>query len=104
MNTTPNPDDLPKKSDPGFAALIPPDPLMQGPWHGSVLYALSQPDALAAFTAETGVAVPRSRTPLDALIDDATGRHRAFVLAFLKWHNDAIWGDVRLDHTGAVAG
>ena len=90
------------ESDPEINALVPADPLMAWPWRGSVDYALSQPDALAAFTAATGVAVPRSRTPLDAMIDASTGRDRAFVLAFLKWHNDTVWGDARLDHTGAV--
>ena len=88
--------------DPEFDALVPADPLMVWSWHGSVNFALSQPDAMEAFAAATGVAVPRNGYTFGGLVYDATGRHRPFVLAFLKWHNDAVWGDVRLDHTGAV--
>ena len=90
--------------DPEFDALVLADPLMMWSWHGSVDFALSQPDAMEAFTAATGVAVPRHGYTFGGLVYDATGRDRAFVLAFLKCHNDAVWEDVRTDHTGGVAG
>jgi len=90
--------------DPEFDALVLADPLMMWSWHGSVDFALPQPDAMEAFIPGTGVAVPRHGYTFGGLVYDATGRDRAFVLAFLKCHNDAVWEDVRTDHTGGVAG
>lgn len=88
--------------DPEFDALVPADPLMVWAWHGSVDFTLSQPDAMAEFQNGTAATAPRTVYTFARLAHESTGRNRPFVLAFLRWHNDTVWGDVRTDHTGAV--
>ena len=35
-----------------------------------------------------------ARTPLDQMIDDATGANAAIVSKFVSWFNENIWGDI----------
>jgi hypothetical protein len=73
--------------------LIPDDPLIAAAWVGSLQYALSQPDVFAEFRAQTGNTYSPGTSPIDKMIDDATGRGFAFLRAFAKWHNEMIWGE-----------
>lgn len=82
----------PATDDNPLADLMP--PIMAPMWLGSLQYALSQDDFLAAFRAETGNQWTPPRNPLDTMIDAATGAERDFFRAFAKWHNVNIWGEV----------
>lgn len=84
--------DLPRTDDSPLADLIP--PLMAPAWYGSLRFALGRDDIMAAFREATGNQWKPARTPLDSMIDDATGASLAFIRAFAKWHNENIWGEV----------
>jgi hypothetical protein len=47
-----------------------------------------------AFRADTGMQWTPGRTPLERLIDEATGADTAFLEAFAAWMNREIWGAV----------
>lgn len=76
-----------------LADLMPVHPLMASAWIGSVRYALTRADVLAAFRKETGNQWRPGRSPMDAMIDQATGAELDFIRAFAKWHNETIWGE-----------
>lgn len=74
--------------------LAPTDPLMHGAWVGGLHHALGNPEILAAFRAETGNRWTPGRTPIETMIDEATGADRAFIMAFARWFNEHAWGEV----------
>lgn len=76
-----------------FADLEPTDPLMAWPWYGLLRFCLSQPDCVAQFRADTGETWEPGRTPLDRMVDTATGREAAFLQAFATWMNQTQWGE-----------
>ncbi len=75
------------------ADLMPKSDFMASAWIGSVRYALTREDVVAAFRKETGNQWRPGRTPLDAMIDQAAGAALDFIRAFAKWHNENIWGE-----------
>lgn len=61
-------------------------------WRGYVEWAFKQPEAQEAFTAETGLLWPAAATsPLDQMIDEATGATDKTVEAFVLWASRQ-WG------------
>src|SRR5947208_188021 len=77
----------------GLEGLMPEDPIMAGAWVGSLRYALGRADVRAAFRADTGIARAPGKTPVDRMIDEATGADFAFVKAFARWHSQNIRGE-----------
>lgn len=75
-----------------IAHLIPSDPLMALAWRDALAWAASEPEAIAAFTEATGVRWTPAPTPLDRMIDDATGANEAVFVRFVEWFNDIVWG------------
>ena len=67
--------------------------LMREAWLGSVNWAIGEPEILAAFRAETSCTWEPGRTPIERMVDDATGRGRDFIRQFMTWHNRAVWGE-----------
>lgn len=66
---------------------------MMPAWLGSLSFAIGQEDMLAAFRAHTGMQWVPPRNGLDRMIDAATGNDgKVFVEAFIKWHNECVWG------------
>jgi len=61
-------------------------------WLGSIRFALGKPEIMQAFTEDTGVAWVPARSPIDKLIDEATGADVNFLKAFIRWHNKHVWG------------
>jgi hypothetical protein len=72
---------------------LPDNPVMAYMWVGCLQWAMKQPGCLEEFRADTGFTWTPGRTPLDRMIDDATGMPRAFLDAFLPWFNEHVWGD-----------
>jgi hypothetical protein len=72
---------------------IPTAPLMAQAWDDCLHYTSSDPEALAAFHADTGSTFTLGRTPIDRMIDKATGRERAFVEQYLTWLTENVWGE-----------
>lgn len=73
--------------------LMPRHPLFVASWVGSLRYALSREDVMVAFREQTGNRWQPGRTPIDQMIDQATGTDLVFIRAFAKWHNEHIWGE-----------
>ena len=72
-------------------------PAMEGymtlAWAGALLAAIETPAVLAQYREDTGDHWQPGRTPIDRMVDDATGREWMFVEAFTKWFNANVWGD-----------
>jgi hypothetical protein len=49
---------------------------MVGAWVSCLLFTMKQPDALAAFQADTGNTFTPGATPMERMIDEATGHER----------------------------
>lgn len=70
----------------------PTDPLMQLAWRDFISWAFDQPQIRQDFEQATGQrSLPPARTPLDLMVDDATGAHSAYAEAFIKWATEAMW-------------
>lgn len=76
-----------------FADLEPTEPLMAWPWYGLLRFCLGEPALGAQFRADTGETWEPGRTPLDQMIDTATGAEVAFFQAFARWMNETQWGE-----------
>lgn len=81
-----------------LADLMPSDPLMIAPWLGCLEWAMSRTDFLEAFHEDTGNQWKRTpaKSPLERMIDEATGANLAYLRAFIQWHNENLWGDLDL--------
>ena len=65
-------------------------------WRDFVAFAWGEPGMREAFTAATGIAImPAARTPIDAMIDVASGSQAKTMAAFIEWVTRAHWG---IDH------
>ena len=67
---------------------------MRDAWLSCLDWALGHPEAIAAFRQDTGILWSPGTTPLDRLIDEATGADWGFVEAFVRWANVNIWGPI----------
>lgn len=68
---------------------------MAGAWLGCVVFASRQPDLVAQFVEDTGLRVDGAgRSPIDRLIDAATGRDDHLVTQFVEWVNRNVWGEM----------
>lgn len=61
-------------------------------WVDCLRWASSSPEIIERFQKETGVRVRPIRSPLDAMIDNATGYNRDCFEKFVAWFNENIWG------------
>lgn len=72
-------------------------PLMAGAYMGLLQFLITQPEAREAFKADTGMDVTRALgfgvSPLDRMVDKATGHDKAVVAAFADWVTETQWGD-----------
>lgn len=68
--------------------------IMQLAWRDCLLWSVTSkdPDFLAIFRTENGLP-PSPRTPLDAMIDDATGVMDGVGEKYIEWFNKNVWGD-----------
>ena len=68
------------------------DLLMIGAWLSCIHWGLGDSDIRSRFEADTGQRWTAPTTPLDRLIDEATGRADGYVLAFAEWITANVWG------------
>ena len=73
---------------------MPCDPLMRMAWVPALSAALGNAEILAAFRADTGERWQPGASPLERMIDDATGAGDAFMSRFVDWFNANVWGDL----------
>lgn len=69
-------------------------PLMEDAWKGLVRYCAGQPEAIEAFARDTGRDLSKimPRSPLEAIIDQATGHQSEVFVAFCDWVTETLWG------------
>lgn len=82
------------QTDNPFRELIPPDPLMAAAWYSAVQAAVQHQPFIDAFKAETGLSWSAARSPIEQIIDEATGADIARTVAFVRWFNKNVWGDI----------
>ena len=63
-------------------------------WRDCVVWAIGEPEIVAAFRRDTGNTWAPGRSGLERMIDAATGVDRDFVEAFIRWANVNIWGPI----------
>jgi hypothetical protein len=54
--------------------------------------AIEEPVIIKAFSAETGYMWSAPKSPMDAMIDEATGYAEGYIKAFVEWFNINVWG------------
>ncbi len=70
----------------------PDNPLMLQAWMDCLHWAIGDEKILDSFSADTGCRYHAPATPLDKMIDDATGHGKDFIEKFIPWFNENIWG------------
>ncbi len=65
---------------------------MTGAWLGCIHWAIQEPEIVDAFRKDTGLNWRPARTPLERMIDEATGMDRKFIMEFIRWANVNVWG------------
>jgi hypothetical protein len=79
----------PPKAEPGDHRAF----VLDVAWRDFIVWACKEPDCIAAFNAETGSSMGRpAGNPLEAMIDDVTGKLRAETEAFVLWVTEHYWG------------
>ena len=70
-------------------------PLMTDAWIGCVLWASGQKEFRKSFQEKTGFELEclLDRSPIDQLIDKATGHERAAIAGFFDFVTKEIWGE-----------
>lgn len=95
MPTSPNTDEprAVQEPDPVRGSIY--DTFQTSAWIGMVEFLLGQEWAIAQFTADTGMAVPRRRSGIEMMIDKAAGYdgNKEFLCAFLPWATREHWGE-----------
>jgi hypothetical protein len=61
-------------------------------WHDFLLWAWSEPQMRAQFTAKTGVEIQDVTAPINAAIDAATGASQSKAAQFIEWATREHWG------------
>ncbi len=72
---------------------IPADPFVAMMWMSCLRWTLTQQSALDAFREATGNAWTPAKTPIDRMIDDATGAAAAWLAEYAAWFNENVWGN-----------
>lgn len=60
-------------------------------WRDFILFAFNDPDCRKAFTEATGIQLGGDRSPIEAMIDSATGSDGG-ASAFVEWVTREHWG------------
>jgi|2_EtaG_2_1085320.scaffolds.fasta_scaffold06247_6 hypothetical protein len=71
---------------------IPKDPLMAMAWHGFISFSIGSSEIMSHFRKDTGNTYEPAKTPIDQMVDDATGHSADFLDQFLGWLNKNYWG------------
>ena len=65
---------------------------MTDAWLSCIHWAIQEPEIVDAFRKDTGLNWRPGRTPLERMIDEATGMDRKFIVEFIRWSNVNVWG------------
>ena len=62
-------------------------------WYSCVHWALGEPDIVAAFRRDTGILWNPGKSGIERMIDKATMADHKFIVAFVAWVNENVWGN-----------
>ena len=62
-------------------------------WVDCLRWAINDPDVLAHFHRDTGMELRVGATPIDRMIDNATGYSDEAAKRFLDWFSENVWGE-----------
>lgn len=68
------------------------DWLMQLAWIGGLRFALEDDGMVTEYRQHSGDQWQPALTPIDQMVDEATGRDWVFLSSFIKWFNENVWG------------
>jgi hypothetical protein len=71
---------------------LPDDPLLCQAWVDCLMWAVGFEPIMKRFREETGITYTPARSPIDQMIDEATGHQEHFVREFVKWFDTNVWG------------
>lgn len=73
----------------------PDNPFMAAAWLSALRFASCHPEIVAAYEEDQGrkFLFFAERSPLDAMIDQATGAEAVALDDFVDWFNEVVWGD-----------
>lgn len=73
----------------------PDNPVMAIMWAGAIQHAVGDAEAIAAYEAARGrrFRISVRRSPIDRMIDEATGYEEAALADFVDWFNAEVWGE-----------
>lgn len=65
-------------------------------YYGCLRWALTFDPILERFKSDTGKGLPAARSPIEKMVDQATGHdpYEDFFRAFVSWFNENIWGAI----------
>ena len=70
------------------------DPIMAAAWLSACQVGFERPEIRALFEADRGRPLSSPpKTPIEAMIDQATGAARAEAEEFVEWFNREVWGE-----------
>ena len=81
------------------AASMTPDDLNTIAWRDFLVWAWSEPEMLAQFTAKTGLEARSVTSSINAAIDAATGADVSLAAQFIEWATREHWG---IEHAPAA--
>jgi hypothetical protein len=75
-------------------ALSPSDDSMLSAWLGCLHWALGEQEVRGAFYKASGLRWEPPRSPIERMVDEATGADGEYLVAFAVFVNREIWGEV----------
>lgn len=67
---------------------------MTDAWLGFVLFAAGEVQVCEQFKKDTGLVFKAATSPLDQMIDKATGHDEHLIREFVLWINKTLWGPI----------
>jgi len=65
---------------------------MADAWVSCLMWAVTEDKIVAAFSKDTGTAIPSTKGGITAMIDKACGVDEVFAHKFAKWFHENVWG------------
>lgn len=89
-----------------IASLMPEDTpdYMLPAWIGCIHWAISEPDVIHAFEAETGMRYAPPKSAIDHAVDQASGYSEGFIRRLIEWVNVNVWGPMDGEPLGTELG
>ena len=71
------------------------NPLLIIAWRDCLFWSVANPAIMLAFRSDTGIDWVNAVTPLESMVDEATGRIHAQAATYIRWFNSNVWGPTK---------